>query len=218
MAILPPTPLLFVKHFPKRYVSCSMRDMALPYHEDSDASLALRAADEAEAFGELMRRYWPKLHGYVRRSGGLGSDATDDIVQESFIKAYRNIRDFDATHAFTSWIYQITRNTLIDDVRTRQRRHEVGLDDTDAGNLLSASAGIERSLMTHDTIDRVRAIIADLPAVYREVLILRFLEERSYDEIVDIVRKPKGTVSSLVNRGRTFLVRRAREQGLIDTL
>lgn len=179
----------------------------------SDGELVLFARDgNPEMFGILMERYEKPLRRYLVRLTGWAEEEIEDILQESFIKVYRNLNDYDEQMKFSTWIYRITHNQAIDTIRSVQARpflSAVSLEEI--VNLVQAPEEIEKNLILKNDLAQVRRIISELPLQYREVLFLRFLEEKTYEEIVDILKKPKGTVATLIARGRKILLEKLKE-------
>ncbi len=172
-----------------------------------DVALLAQAKRDPEAFGLLMERYEAPLRRYLRRLTGWGDEEVSDILQESFIKMYRHLHDYDETLKFSTWAYRITHNQAIDTIRSVETRPfltQVALEDVE--QFIPATADTEADFLRGDDLLLVRRAILALPILYREVLILRFLEEKSYEEIVDIIKKPKGTVATLIRRGRALLL------------
>lgn len=174
----------------------------------SDAELLKQARKDPEIFGVLMERYELPLRRYLVRLTGWGNEEIEDILQEAFIKAYRHLNDYDETLKFSTWLYRITHNQAIDTIRSAQARpflSQASLEE--AGRFLSADEDIEAQFLRQDDLEKVKEAILGLPLIYREVLILRFLEEKTYEEIVDILKKPKGSIATLISRGRTLLLK-----------
>lgn len=175
----------------------------------SDVELLQRAKEDPEVFGVLMERYEQPLRRYLMRLTGWGNEEVSDILQEAFIKAYRHLNDYDEDLKFSTWMYRITHNQAIDVLRSAQSRpflSQVSLEDVE--QFLPADRDTEAEFLRQDDMELVRAAILALPLLYRDVLVLRFLEERSYEEIVDILKKPKGTIATLIRRGRVMLLER----------
>ncbi len=162
-----------------------------------------RVPEEREVFGCLIQRYEDKLRRYLRRlMPGLGEEA-DDVLQEVFLKAYVNARGFDANLSFSSWIYRIAHNEAVSWLRKKKARPEtveLGEDEfqTFVTSLAEATEEEERTYVK-DTVIRVLAV---LPEKYRAVLVLRFLEGRTYEDIGDILQVPGGTVATLLHRAK----------------
>lgn len=183
--------------------------------ELNDRDIVVASLANPDAFSGIVERYWDRLFRYVRRISFSSDKDIEDILQETFIKVYKNLNAFDGDLTFSTWMYHICRNTVIDSIRRKSSRPKtIGLDTEDFSHLFQDPENITRTIDTQDQLRKVSGIIESLPLIYREVLILKFLEEKSYEEIMDIVEKPKGTVASLINRGRKLLKEKAKEQGI----
>ncbi len=184
---------------------------------DIDRGLVAAAKKNPDEFRIIVERYWNRLFGYLRRSSYFSQEDIEDILQEVFIKVYRFINDYDDSMSFSAWIYQIARNTMIDEIRKKKRRPiSSKLELEEFVKILKSSLDLEAEFHFSDSLEKIKNIIEELPFNYREVLMLRFLEEKDYSEIMDILEKPKGTVAALINRGRKMLVEKSKEQGIID--
>lgn len=182
----------------------------------SDNQLVELAKLNPDIFEKLVNRYWRRLFGYVRKISYFSNEDVEDILQEVFIKTYKNLNGFDNKLKFSSWVYRITRNSTIDAIRRKKSRPEtVQMDISEAVNLFKSSTDLEGEAFKKDNFEKIEKIIKLLPLKYREVMILKFSEEKTYDEIADILKKPKGTVASLVNRGRKQLFKKAKEQNIV---
>lgn len=174
--------------------------------DSSDKELVEATKINPDAFGLIVDRYWNRLFAYVRRTSYFSQEDIEDILQEVFIKIYRYISDYDGSFAFSTWTYRITRNHVIDEIRKKKSRPEsAGIDPEELANVLRSNLDTEKDVFTQDVMKKLKTSINNLPYKYREVLILRFLEEKEYSEIMDILQLPKGTVASLINRGKKFL-------------
>lgn len=178
----------------------------------SDAELIVRARQDPEIFGVLMERYEQPLRRYLRRLTGWGDEEVSDILQEAFIKMYRHLNEYDEELKFSTWAYRITHNQAIDTLRSVEIRpflSQVALEDVE--QFVPTKTDSEADFLRQDDMEHVRRAILGLPLAYRNVLVLRFLEEKSYEEIVDIVKKPKGTIATLIRRGRAALLEELRQ-------
>lgn len=162
------------------------------------------ASSSEDAFYILMQRYEMKLLRYIKRKSGGQEQNAEDILQETFIKAYRNINNFDAGLKFSSWIYRITHNETISYWRKHGKNTSISIDNDDNGllNILSGSEYSDDEVIINETRLKIEEALQELPENYREILELRFLEEKSYEEISDILQKPVGTVSAMINRAK----------------
>lgn len=188
--------------------------MALP-DRTAERALIEAARRDPDAFGDLMRAYEGPLMRYLRRVAGLPTEELEDALQETFISVYRNLNAYDPDLPFSSWVYRIAHNALIDRIRRNAvRPTTVVMEEDETISLARANVDLERELSVKDCLAAIRAAIGRLPVAYREVLVLRFLEEKSYEEIMDILEKPKGTVATLIARGRRLLLAELRGAGV----
>lgn len=185
-------------------------------NESTDKELVEAAKANPDAFGMIMDRYWHRLFCYTRRLTYFSQEDIEDVMQEVFIKVYRYLNDYDDSFAFSTWIYQITRNTVIDEIRKKKARPQaVQLDTEEMMTVLRSSMDVEKEVHANESMANLQKAIEDLPFKYREILTLRFLEEKDYTEIMDIMQIPKGTVASLINRGRKILLDGAQKYDII---
>lgn len=176
--------------------------------QSTDEAVVRKALANKEQFGVLMDRYEAKLRRYVARLGVRNADDQLDVLQDIFIKVYRNLNGFDQKLKFSSWIYRIAHNEAISFYRKKNVRPEGHLI-ADSEELLSFAAGNLDSaeLQFDQTINAevIRQALQKLDQKYEEVLILRFFEHKDYDEISDILQIPIGSVGTLIHRGKKQL-------------
>ncbi|HLL71373.1 MAG TPA: sigma-70 family RNA polymerase sigma factor [Pyrinomonadaceae bacterium] len=200
---------------PARATAAVARQSAAVSEPLSDHSLleAARTGDEA-AFAELVRRYRNQITNYVYRLTNDYESAVD-LAQETFMRVFRAADRYQATYAFSTYIYRIATNLAISELRQRKRRRLVSLtgffqtkdgsgepaelDPADRRPLQDAA------LVADERRAAVARAIATLPEKYRAPLVLRDIEERSYEEIGRILEMSEGTVKSRISRARTFL-------------
>ena len=176
-----------------------------------DEALVRRTlAGEREAFDELVRRHHRALFNYVLRMVG-SRDLAADLTQEVFLKAYQALEHFDPAYRFTTWIYRIASNRVIDHVR-RRRAILVPIDAGGEGVrspvLVAHGASPERQLLDSESASGFGRALADLPAHYRDLIVLRHFQHRSYEDIAQIKGSPLGTVKNRLFRAREALRRR----------
>lgn len=170
-----------------------------------DEELVARAQKEKEAFGLLVERYESPLARYVRRLGVHDSDDAADVLQEVFIKVYRNLNEFDTAYKFSSWIYRIAHNETMSWFRKRRVRPEGHLIENGEEHLalrLSDELSSEESMSRAESTQALINAIGALDEKYREVIILRYFEHKEYDEISDILEIPLGSVGTLIHRAK----------------
>jgi len=174
----------------------------------TDTEVVEATLSERNNFGEIIDRYEAKLRRYLIRLGVRSGEDQADVLQEIFIKVYKNLNSFDRSLAFSSWIYRIAHNETMSWFRRRQVRPE--------GNLVADSEEVlglmESKMDTPDiafdravSIEEVTVALTKLDAKYQEVLVLRFFEHKEYDEISDILQIPIGSVGTLIHRGKKQL-------------
>ena len=174
--------------------------------DKSDEELVKLTLADQEYFLCIIKKYHDKLMRYVRRISGVGPEEAEDVLQEVFLKTYRNLNDFDAGLKFSSWIYRIAHNQVISDFRKRQARPQISSDLNEiALDNLAADLDIAREIDGKFQQEQIGQVMRGLKDKYKQVLILKFFEEKSYQEISDIIKKPIGTVGSLLNKAKADL-------------
>lgn len=173
-----------------------------------DEDVVTRTLADRESFGVLIERYETKLRRYITRLGVRSSDDQDDVLQETFIKTYKNLNSFNTSLSFSSWVYRIAHNEAMSWFRRRSVRPEGYLvaDSEEVLGLVAAKQeGQEVVFDTTVNAVEVAAALEKLDEKYREVLVLRFFEHKEYDEISDILKIPIGSVGTLIHRGKKQL-------------
>lgn len=154
---------------------------------------------DKQAYAEIIRRFQDKLMRYATHILN-DHDKASDVVQESFIKAYTNLNSFDTKKKFSSWIYRIVHNEAINLIKKYKKELPLFNDiDFDSG------INIEKDYTKKEIIEMVRSCINEMPVLYKEPLSLFFLEDKSYNEISDILRIPTGTVGTRINRAKILM-------------
>ena len=178
-------------------------------------------ADQAE-FTDLAMEHMPALYTAALRMTRNPADA-EDLVQETFLKAYRSFGSFEAGTNLKAWLYRILTNTYINTYRAKKRRPEVAdvedVEDLYRYHHLGADhpGGLGRSAeeeaLDRFTDDDVKAAIEALPDAFRIAVLLADVEGFSYKEIAEITAVPIGTVMSRIHRGRKALQKALFELG-----
>ena len=155
-------------------------------------------------FLELMQRYEGRLLAYINRLINVSNGEAEDILQEVFIKTYQNLNGFDLNLKFSTWVYRITYNQVISFFR-KNKKHTTNLTDKDSEALILNIAdelNLKQAVAQKIDAKLIREAISDLDSKYRDVLVLKFLEDKDYNEISDIIKKPVATVGTLINRAK----------------
>lgn len=176
-----------------------------PLTDQEVVALALR---ERAFFGHIVERYQEKLSRYVTRLGVRDPEERADVLQDIFIKVYRNLNDYDPGYSFSGWIYRIAHNEAISWYRRRKVRPEGNMIET--GDEVVALLGTEEE-SAEERFDRkidaadLSGALRELDEKYRDVLVLRYFEHLEYEEISDALKIPVGTVGTLIHRAKAQL-------------
>lgn len=165
--------------------------------------VALSQKGDREAFGHLCERYYSMVSILAYQKIRNRTDA-EDIVQESFVRAYRAIESLREGEKFPGWLYRITLKICLDHLRKVNRRDNMVPLDEDAHGAPAAEAG-EPDLEAREEHSKVAGAIAKLPDKYRLVITLRFIDKKSYREIADQLGEPDGTIANRIHRAVKML-------------
>lgn len=170
------------------------------YKKLSDEQIVdLVRTEDKELYLEIVLRYQKKLLRYAINLIQDKSKA-EDAVQESFIKAFVNLNSFNIKMKFSSWIYRIVHNQVMN-IFNKSKRELPLLDNVD----FDSGKNIELDLSKKEIQERVNKCIDKMSIMYSEPLSLHYVEERSYEEISDILRLPIGTVGTRINRAKIIM-------------
>ena len=170
---------------------------------------------DLRAFDAIVHRYRDRLLNFVFRFVG-DVESAEDIVQETFLRAYRHQDQYPILLNFSTWLYTIAGNLAKSELRRRKRWRLLSLDwgdDRGGVGLSDESRRPDRVTESAMADDQIQRAIESLPGNYREVVLLRDVEGLSYEEIARVVGCPVGTVKSRVNRARLRLQRKLRRLG-----
>lgn len=170
--------------------------------EDEILVQKIQAGDEA-AFITIIEKYQNRLWLYIQRISFFSPSESEEILQDIFIKIWKNIQDFQARSKFSTWAYSITRNHTFSCMqKEKKHRHNANLDDI--ADMISDphSEELFESFNNQYTNKIIAEILLDLPSNFHEILILRYWEDKSYSEISQILQIPMGTVATLLNRAK----------------
>jgi RNA polymerase sigma-70 factor (ECF subfamily) len=163
----------------------------------TDEELVRRSKEDDErAFGELVSRYESKVYSLALRMVRNPEDA-EDVLQDTFLRAYRGIKSFQGASTFSTWIYRITANSALMRLRKKQLP-TVSIEDQDERE----TPGPAEQLMTQELQQEMDAAIESLPPEFQQVFILRDVEERSNAEVAEILDLSVAAVKSRLHRAR----------------
>jgi len=181
----------------------------------TDAQLVVLTLNNQEYYLCLMKRYESGLLNYIMKISNINKEDAEDILQDVFIKAYQNINDFDLDLKFSNWIFRIAHNATISAFRKNKMNYQmVSWEEKDLNALLSSSVNIENTHIRKSMHEQILKIINHLPLKYKEVLILKFIEDKDYKEISDILHKPMGTIATLIFRAKKTLIHALKKEGI----
>ena len=160
---------------------------------------------EREAFRALFELYKDKVYSIALRYTNDESSAMD-IAQDTFLKLFSSIRDFRGQARFESWLYRLVVNSCLD--QKRRRRRLLPFVDQFLEDLGVYGETALEELLRQELSEQVRSAVTRLPPEQRIVIVLRYTEGLSYQEIAEALRCSRGTVASRLNRAHSVLERR----------
>jgi RNA polymerase sigma-70 factor (ECF subfamily) len=171
----------------------------------SDAEIIDRSLQDLHYFGCLYDRYETRMLRYIRKISGLSREEAEDILQEAFIRIWTHIHDFQQDLAFHSWLYRIVHNLTISQWRKNTSRLK-NQEQIQKEYFSPPESGDMQELgLTNAQVDQIQRAVSSLKENYREIIVLRFFENLSYEEISDILKIPEGTVATRINRAKKQL-------------
>jgi RNA polymerase sigma-70 factor, ECF subfamily len=165
---------------------------------------ACQSGDD-DAFRVLFETHKDRVYSIALRYAG-DSAAAMDIAQDTFVKLLSNIQQFRGDSSFESWLYRMVVNSCLD--YHRRRRRFLPLMDEALDVFRSSKEGALSEMLREEQAERVQQVVAQLPEDQRIVVVLRYTEGRSYEEIADLLGCRRGTVASRLNRAHKALERR----------
>ena len=179
-----------------------------PFVYTDEQLIARFQSGDERAYIELVNRYRDRLINFVYPFLGDFEQA-EDVVQETMIKLYEKKHYYREIAKFSTWIYTIARNLANTELRKKKRRKTTYISrmtkDDRQYDIPAVQADLNQNLQNEFIRDRIHAAIKELPEHFKTVIILRDIQELSYDDISNIVGVPLGTVKSRINRARLQL-------------
>jgi len=184
--------------------------------EDDDILIEKALKGDQQAYTELVDRHRNSVFHIVFRVV-RDQDMAQDLVQETFMKAFSSLKSYHCEYRFSTWLYRIAANASIDYLR-KKRIKALSLDlpiDTEDGQVTveipDMSHHPEEEILRRERAVSISEAINSLPAKYRQVIIARHQEEKSYEEIADELGVPVGTIKARIFRARELLKKHLRE-------
>ncbi len=175
----------------------------------TDVELIAKAISGREdGFEELVRRYQRPITNYVFRMLN-DYDSSLDVTQEVFIKVYNSLQKYSSEYKFSTWLYRIAHNAAIDSIRRRAPNEQsIETENKDGAyqiQIESPNPTPEQDRERSEWRTEIEVVVKCLPAVYRELILLRHAQDLSYDEIAEITNLPLGTVKNRLFRAREMM-------------
>ena len=174
-----------------------------------DHWVVLAVKGNEKAYSELTQKYQKPLYFHVRKMI-RNPDFAEDLVQDIFLKAFKSLKNYKNDYAFSTWLYRIATNHTIDYLRKKKLEtlsiHADDSDDTHATiQLADEDSFTDEPMIRRERKNKVHEAIDQLPEKYREVILKRHIEEKSYQEIAEEMDIPLGTVKAHIFRARELL-------------
>lgn len=176
-------------------------------------------AGDGSAWEEIVSTFSRRIFNLAFRFTS-SVESAEDLTQEVFIRIYKSLEQYDAKQGdLANWLMRLARNLIIDDYRHRQRnpQNTMAEDVEDhAFHLKAVGGSMQKEMERREMAKQVQEGIDKLPIDLRTCVILRDIEELSYQEIVDLLKIPEGTVKSRINRGRIELAKILRRMRVVN--
>ena len=179
-----------------------MRDL---HHLEDDECIARAQRGDVAAFSELVARYQDRIYRFLVRLTRSPDDALE-LTQETFLSVYQALARWRPDARFSTWLFRIARNQAFDWLRRSKRVEFVALGDGDDLGIADPAPTPDRTLETVQRLRELDRALARLPAEHREILLLREIEDMSYEDIADVLDISLGTVKSRISRARAGLL------------
>lgn len=187
---------------------------------DEDQILIKRSLQgERKAFEELMRKYEKRIYGFVIRMV-RNEDTAVDLTQDFFLKIFTVLDKYNFEYKFSTWAYRICYNLVIDHIR----RHQAAVDSLDDESVTSRdmldSDNVSRddgfkALSRSETRDYVWRVVDQIPLKFRELILLRYIQDLKYEEIAEVTALPVGTVKNRIFKAKEIIKKEMDKDGLL---
>jgi len=175
---------------------------------------------ERKAYEELMRKYEKKIFSFVIRMV-RNEDVAVDLTQDFFFKIYTVMDKYNFEYKFSTWAYRICYNLVIDHIRKNQAQVDSLDDESISPRNLLASDNVSRedgfkSLAREETRDYVWQVVDHIPLKFRELILLRYIQDLKYEEIAEITSLPVGTVKNRIFKAKEILKQEMEKDGMFE--
>ena len=170
--------------------------------KDQENIIARARRGDAGAFEQLVETYREQVYRIALRMCSNAADA-DEAAQEAFLAAWKGLPNFRGDSRFSTWLYQLTSHAAIDLMRREKR--QIAAEDITEVSAPDPDPSPQQQAERSETRQAVRDAMGQLSPEYRQIVVLRFLQELSYEEIGAVLKLPPGTVKSRLNRAKSQL-------------
>lgn len=184
--------------------------------EDINQLIKRAIEGDQKAYEAILKRYKIGIHNMIYQMI-KNREETEDLVQETFVKAFNSLNSYNDQYAFSTWLYKIAFNHCIDAIRKKKLKtlpldKPIQLREGEVRHQISDNShSPEGDFLFAEKRDLIQKTIDTLPERYRTAIILRHQQERSYEEISQILKIPLGTVKARIFRAREMLKKKLRE-------
>jgi RNA polymerase sigma-70 factor (ECF subfamily) len=189
--------------------------MEQDFIQESDEDIVRQVqCGKVDFFNILIERYERKIKNYARKFFSDNEDI-NDVLQEIFIKAYRNIKSFDAERRFSPWLYRIAHNEFVNSLK-KKNKNILPLFDLDVffPQYVKEEKNISKEIDRKKTKEILVKFLDKLEIKYKEPIILYYFEEMSYKEIADVLQIPVATVGIRIKRAKEVLKLICQKEGV----
>ncbi|MEX2602487.1 MAG: sigma-70 family RNA polymerase sigma factor [Balneolaceae bacterium] len=193
------------------------REAASESSREDDRLVARASGGDEKAYAVLVQKYQRALYYHIIKMV-KEKEQVEDLVQEAFVKAFDNLSSYNTDYAFSTWLYRIATNHTIDYLR-KKKLQTYSIDDpvsTKDGDMEvqipDPNFETDRELLRKQRQEIISNAIQDLPEKYRLVIEMRHMEEKSYQEITELLDLPLGTVKAHIFRAREMLYKALKDR------
>lgn len=179
----------------------------------SDTEIVSNSLMNIDYFSCLYGRYEMKLLRYVQRIAQFDPEEAQDIIQDAFVKIWRNLNDYNPDLKLSSWIYRVVHNETISVWRKKRsfgKDQKVDIHHQNIQDFPDLSSGIIQEESNQEGL--IHQVLEQIPLKYKTILVLKFLEGMSYEEISDVLKIPEGTVATRINRAKKAFKQMAQDK------
>jgi RNA polymerase sigma-70 factor, ECF subfamily len=174
---------------------------------------------DRRAFEELMRKYEKKIFSFVVRMV-RNEDTAVDLTQDFFFKIFTVLEKYNFEYKFSTWAYRICYNLVIDHIRKNQAQVDSLDDETVSSRDMLDSDNVSRedgfkALARQETRDYVWRVVDEIPLKFRELILLRYIQDLKYEEIAEITSLPVGTVKNRIFKAKEILKQEMEKDGML---